>query len=165
MRVVHESPAELVLKDNSTWITAICAGSALALILFGIVQAEANFFLVAALFLIFATIAAYQTTFIFDGIQRVVRWNGYKLFRSASGTIRFDDITDITTEAKSGGEGIPGYRLAILTAQGAVPMAYAYKGRSDAYSALRNQILEFIRPGLHQRDAHRVPDAPDGVRT
>lgn len=155
MRIVSQSPTEMVVKDTSLWISVLCAGAALALILFGIAQARPNVFLVAALFLLFATIVARSTTFVFDGIHRVVRWSGYKPFKSRSGVIAFDDVTDVTTEASSSGDSATTYRLALLTAQGATPMAYTYTNSKDAYASLRVQLLEFMRPGLHHRDAHR----------
>jgi hypothetical protein len=163
MRIVSQSPTELVVKDSSVWISTICASAALVIILFGLAEAQPKTFLVAALFLLFATIAARSITFTFDGVRRVVRWRGYKPFRSTSGEIPFDDITDITTEALSSSDRLPTYRLAILTAQGATPMAYAYTGRSDAYAELRGQILEFIRPGLHQRMPNPTATSSDDL--
>ena len=163
MRIANQSPSELIVKDSGIWISVLCAVAALALILFGSVQAKASLFLVAALFLLFAAIAAQSVTFTFDGIQRIVRWSGYKFFMSTSGSILFDDINDIATEAIAGQGGTLSYRLAILTAQGATPMAYAYSPRRDGYAALRAQILEFIRPGLHRRISESQTPSFDAI--
>ena len=147
MRIASQSPTELVVKDSSVWISVLCASVALALILFGIVKAQPNTFAGAAFFLLCGIIGARTTAFTFDGVRRVVQWNGYKPFKRASGTIPFDDISDIVVEATSGGDAIT-YRLSLTTSQGAVPMAYVYTSSKDGYAELRSQILGFIRPGL-----------------
>lgn len=148
MRVVHHSPTELVVKNSSLWMSIVCGGGAFALILFGITKAQPNLFLVAAFFLLFATITARGTTFTFDGIERVARWSGYKPFKSESGSIRFDQISDITVEAMSMDKSGMTYRLTLQTANGPVPMANAYTGSEDGYASLRRQILAFVKPGL-----------------
>lgn len=147
MRIASQSPTELVVRDSTVWVSVLCASATLALILFGAVKAQPNAFLGAALFLLFGTIAARSTIFTFDNMRRVVRWSGYKPFKSASGEIPFDDISDIIMEASSGGDSTT-YRLSLITLQGAVPMAYVYTSSRDGYAALRSQIFSFIKPGL-----------------
>jgi hypothetical protein len=148
MRIVSQSPTEIVVKDSTVWIGFVCAAVALALIGFGVARAQPNNFLGAALFLLFGIIGVRTTAFTFDGMQRVVRWSGYKPFKRASGMIPFDDVSDIVVEAMSGGDDSTSYRLALMTAQGNVPMAYVYTNSRDGYSALRTQILSVIKPGL-----------------
>ena len=88
-----------------------------------------------------------RRTFNFDAMERTVRWKG-KVFKAESGEIPFDDIIDIGTEStRAGNRDVLVYRLTIVTPRGAIPMAYAYNGRPDGYSALRGQILEFVKPG------------------
>lgn len=160
MRIVRQSPTELVVKNSSLWMSIVCGGGALALILFGIAKAQPNLFLVAAFFLLFATITARETTFTFDGLERVTRWSGYKPFKSESGSIRFDDISDITIEAMSMDKSGMTYRLTLQTANGPVPMANAYSGSRDGYASLRRQILAFVKPGLQ----HEPPETHvDGI--
>ncbi len=91
-----------------------------------------------------------RKTFTFDCMQRMVRWNGRKVFKFESGVIPFDDITDIGTEVNrasngSGKREVPIYRLTIITSRTTIPMAYAYRGHEDGYSALCEQILEFVK--------------------
>lgn len=148
MRIASQSPTELVVRDNSVWISILCASVALALICFGIAKAQPNTFAGAAFFLLCGIIGARTTAFTFDGVRRVVQWNGYKPFKRASGSIPFDDISDIVVEAMSGSSDATTYRLSLITSQGAVPMAYTYTNSRDGYAELRNQILNFIRPGL-----------------
>ena len=76
---------------------------------------------------------------------------GADFFKAESGEIPFDDITDIgTQETRAGNErpnGVPVYRLTIVTPRATIPMAYTYNGQPDGYSALRRQILDFVKRG------------------
>jgi hypothetical protein len=156
MRVKSQTPQELVVEDSSLWFSYLCAGSALFIIYFSIREDKINGLLTASFFLFSAIVAASRTTFTFDAMQRVVRWRGKKFFKVKSGTIPFDDITDIGTES-SDSDGGTCYRLTILTREGCVPMAYGYSGSADAYAALRQQILDFVRPGSY------TPSPPPGI--
>ena len=150
MRIAHRSLTELVVRDSSIWMAGVSVGGALLLIGYGIAQQEINFFWIAAFFLLCATILARSTTFTFDGMQRKIRWHGYKPFKRASGTIPFDDIADITIEISSAGGGAPTYRLSLSTSAGVVPMAYLFTASRDAYVSLRHELLSFLRPGLQE---------------
>jgi hypothetical protein len=149
MKITSHTPAELVVEDSSVWLSYILGTCAAVVMFFSVTQHQPRALFGAALFLLFALIADVRTTFTFDSAQRVVRWKGLKQFRTYSGTIPFDDIDDIGTETSSGSDAST-YRLTIITPNGAVPMAYSYTGRNDAYAPLREQILHFIKPELQQ---------------
>ena len=156
MHISRQTPTELVVEDSSLWISYLCAGAGFLLLALSVAQNKPKGFLGAAFFLLCAAIFERKTTFTFDAMQRIVRWNGLKLFKRDSGEIRFDDITDIGTEASSG-DRVATYRLTVLTAQGSIPMAYTYAGRTDGYAPLRQQILDFVKPGAY------VPSPPPGI--
>lgn len=158
MHIARQTPQKLVVVSGTRWVSAICAAAALFTLYFVITRHERSSFILVAFFLLFALIMDLRKIFIFDATRRMVRWRGRKVFRSESGEIPFDDITDIGTEqtraaSRSGGTDVPIYRLTIVTAQATIPMAYAYSGQPDGYSALRAQILEFIRPGSAAKSA------------
>jgi hypothetical protein len=148
MRVKSQTSQELVVEDSSVWFSYLCAGAALFIIYFSIAENKINGLLTASFFLLCAMIADRRVTFTFDGMQRVALWKGKKFFKVESGAIPFDDITEIGTEA-SDSDGGTCYRLSILTRDRSIPMAYGYTGSADAYAALRQQILDFIRPGSY----------------
>jgi hypothetical protein len=148
MHIVRQSPTELVVKDSSLWMSAICGAGALFVVLFGIAKHEPKSFLAAAFFVLFAAITARGTTFIFEGFDRVARWQSYWLFKNRSGTVRFDDIRDVTVEAMSTDRNAMTFRLVLQTTNGPVPMANAYGASRDSYASLRQQILAFLKPGL-----------------
>jgi hypothetical protein len=153
VHITSQTPQELVVEDSSVWIAYVCAASAVIIFFFSIAHNKINTLLGASIFLLFAVIADRRMTFTFDAMQRVVRWRGEKHFKVESGTIQFDDITDIGTEAWDS-DGGTCFRLSILTKDGSTPMAYSYGGRTDAYAPLRQPILEFIKPGSY------VPSPP-----
>ena len=148
MRIVRQSPTELVVKNSTLWMSIVCGAGALTLIFFGIAKAKPGMFLVAVFFLLFATITARGSTFTLDGLERVARWRDYKLLKTSSGTVRFDDVSDITVEATSMDKSGTMYRLVLQTTNGPVPMANSLTGSSDGYASLRRQVLAFIKPGL-----------------
>ena len=148
MRIARQTPQELVIVAGTRWVSAICVAPALITLYFVIVSQEPKGLFLAAFFLLFALIMDLRKTFTFDAMQRTVRWKGRKVFKAESGKIPFDDITDVGTETSSAGDrGIPVYRLTIITARATIPMAYTYNGQPDRYSALREQILDFVKPG------------------
>jgi hypothetical protein len=157
MRIASQSPTELVVKDSTLWISALCGAAALATVYFSIAKHEPRSLLGGAFFLLFTIVFARHTVFTFDGMQRIVRWSGYKPFHSTSGSVSFDEIADITVETSSGGNNVPTYRLSLKTADGLVPMAFVYSGSNDGYASLRGTILALIKPGLQGTPA----DAPN----
>lgn len=145
MKITRQTSTELVLADSSMWISILCAGVAVAIIVFAIERGKIAGFLVAALFLVFAAISLRGTRFSFDSHLRTVSWTGRKMFKVESGVIPFDGIKDIGTEATSGNKGATTSRLTIITQHGSVPMAYEYSGGRDQLAQMRRAILAFIK--------------------
>jgi hypothetical protein len=157
MHIARQTPQELVVVAGTRWFSAICAAAALFTLYFVITRHEPKepLFL-AAFFLLFALIMDLRKTFTFDARQRMVRWNGRKVFKAESGEIPFDDITDIGTESTRAARGVPVYRLTIVTPRATIPMAYTYNGEPGGYSTLRGQILDFVKPGSVAKNATRT---------
>ncbi len=150
MHIASQSPTELVVEDSAvglSWIFGVCA---IGIMYFSITQHQMRGFFAVALFLLFALIAEVRTTFTFDATERVVRWKTMKRIRIESGSMPFDEISDIGTENLPSGAGASKHRLAIITANGAVPMALSSTANADAFTPLRNQALAFIKPGSEQ---------------
>jgi hypothetical protein len=151
MHIARQTPQELVVVDGSRWVSAICAAGALFATYRTISQHYPKGLILAAVFALFAMIFDLRKTFTFDSMQRIVRWKGRTILKAESGEIPFDKITNIDTETTTtssrGGGTITLYRLAINASGTTIPMAYNYRGVRDGYSALRGQILEFVRPG------------------
>ncbi len=136
--------------SGTRWVSTICAAGALFTLYDVVSRNEPKALFLTAFLLLFALCMDLRKTFTFDAMQRIVRWKGRKIFKAESGEIPFDDITDIGTEVQStssgsGGRQVPIYRLTIITPRATGPMAYAYNGQTDGYSALRGQILEILK--------------------
>ncbi|MGO9438030.1 MAG: hypothetical protein ACLP00_27480 [Terracidiphilus sp.] len=147
MRITHQTPTELVVKDSLLWVTVLCTLVATPLLCLGIAPGRHGTLAGAGLFLLFALFGVRKTTFVFDAVHRMVRWNGRKLLKVESGEIPFSDITGIGTEAMAMDKGSVTYRLTILTSQGSVPMAYSYNSGKARYAQMRETILAFLKPG------------------
>jgi hypothetical protein len=146
MHIARQTPQELVVVAGTRWLSAICAAATFFTLCVTVVRQEPKALFLAAFFLLFAVIMDLQKTFTFDAAPRIVRWSGRKIFKTESGEIPFDEITDIGTESRiAGNRDVPVYRLTIITPQATIPMAYAYNGQPDGYSALREQILGFVK--------------------
>jgi len=153
MHIARQTPQELVVVAGTRWVSAICAATALFTFYFVITRREPKGLFLTAIFLLFALLMHLRKTFTFDAMQRIVRWNGRKVFKAESGEIPFDDITDIGTQATQAGDtGVPVYRLTIITSRATIPMAYTHSGHTDRYSTLREQILDFVKPKGIRRD-------------
>lgn len=146
MHITRQTPTELVARDSAMWLAIPFALGALFLLVLTIMRHNPEGLLGVGLLLLFAIPPARYSTFTFDAMQRMVRWSGRKLFKAESGTIPFDDITDIGTEATSSGRGGATYRLTILTPQGSVPMAYTYSNGKNRHAQMRETILAFLHP-------------------
>lgn len=147
MRITRQTSTELVVEDSLLWVTVLCALVAAPLLYIGIAPGLHGTLAGGGLFLFFGLFGVRKMTFVFDGIERRVRWNGRKLFKVESGSIPFDEITGIGVEAMSSDNSGVAYRLSILTAHGSVPMAYAYGGGKGRQARMRAEILAFLHPG------------------
>ena len=149
MHIARQTPQELVIVAGSRWVSTICAAGALFTLYLVISRHHPKALFATAFFLLFALLMDLRTTFIFDATRRIVRWKGRTVLKAESGEIPFDEITDIGTEANcAGNRNVPVYRLTIVTSRATIPMAYTWNGQPDGYSALRSQILAFVKPGM-----------------
>jgi hypothetical protein len=151
MHIARQTPKELVIVSGTRLLAAICAVAAVGSVYFVIARHEPSGLIGTGLLALFALVMDLRKVFTFDGMQRVVRWKGRTLLKAESGEIPFDDIMDIGTESTRAARDVPIYRLTIVTPQATIPMAYSYNGEPDAYSTLRGQILNFVRPGSTRR--------------
>jgi hypothetical protein len=155
MRITRQTPQELVVEDSTLLVAALCTLCAVGPIAGSFAQHKLLSFAVAALLLLIASLWVRKTRFVFDAMARVVRWQGRKMLRVESGEIPFSEIRDVTTEAQSSGEGTS-YRLALQTAQGTIPMAYAYGGNRKRVESIRQTVLTYLNGG--------APPATDPAR-
>jgi len=145
MHVTRRTNQELVLLDSSIWISVflLCVSTFVAYRV--ILRSNPRGMLLDGLFLIFILLFWRKEVVAFNSGTQQATWTRRRLFNVATGTIPFSDITGIGVETTSAKNGVLVYRLAILTAQGTVPMADSYAGDQQKYEKLKQEILDFLK--------------------
>ncbi|HSM77807.1 MAG TPA: hypothetical protein VLT57_09290 [Bryobacteraceae bacterium] len=156
MHIARQNAHEMVVQDGMIWMSLICAATGVIVGITMVAHGKRNGLWGALLLFLFAAIAARHTTFRFDTLQRVARWRSRVLLKVTSGTIPFDEVSDVVIDAMAAGGrgGSLTYRLCIVTAKGNTPMASSYGGgKREHYEHLRRQILDLVKPGDNQSSA------------
>lgn len=154
MHVARKTNQELVILDSSIWISVflLCISVFAAYRLS--VQHNTKGLLSLAFMLLFILLFWRKEVVSFDAARQQVTWTRRRLFRVATGTISFSEITGIGMETTSADRALT-YRLTILTAQGSTPMSDSYAGGQQKYEKLRQEILDFLKldPGVAPSDS------------
>jgi hypothetical protein len=150
MKIIRQTQQELVVEESSMWIAGICSMASLPLFIAAVMPGLHAILIGACFLLLFALVWVRKTSFVFDSVQNVVRWNNRKLFKVDSGTVPFSDISDIGVEGATGRGNGSTSQLAILTEQGPLLMASFDSGRNVAYASLRQSILDFMQLDQHK---------------
>ena len=145
MHIARRSNQELVIVDSSIWLSLplLCG---FVVILYRLVPIHARLvdYLGAAFLLLFALVFWRKEVVVFDAGRQQAEWTRRRLFRLATGTIPFSEISGIGMETTSAKNNVLVYRLTILTTHGSVPMADNYAGDRQKYEKLKREILEFL---------------------
>jgi hypothetical protein len=146
MHISQKTNQELVVADTSIWVSIFLLSVTLFVLYRMIVShARPGNYLVAGFFGLFVLLFWRKEVVVFDAGRQQVLWTRRRLFGVASGTVPFSEITGIGMETSSARNNVLVYRLAILTAQGSIPMSDNYAGDSEKYGKLRREILEFLK--------------------
>jgi hypothetical protein len=157
MHVTRKTNQELVILDSSIWISVflLCASVFAAYRLS--IQHNTRGFLSLGCMLLFIPLFWRREVVSFDAARQQATWTRRRLFKVATGTIPFSEITGITMEVTSSKNNVLIYRLAILTPHGSVPMSDSYAGDQQKYEKLKQEILDFVHPELAQAGAGSNP--------
>jgi hypothetical protein len=161
MRIVRQNDSEIVVRDSTLWVFAVCAGAALFASSFAFSHGDKRALIAAACILLFALAWLRRSTFVFDAATQSIRWTRFRLGKNVTGTIPFAEVRDICVESTSSGSANVICRLSIQTATGTTPMADAYSASPQYAATLRNSLLAFLRPSTGTTVAPSVtnPDA------
>jgi hypothetical protein len=148
MHIQSESPTELVVVDGTLWMAVPFAMIAAFTLYLTIAHAALHTgsrwdFIVPLMFGLFAWATAQRTRVVFNAMQRTVTWQRFQYLRISSGSCSFSEVTDAAIEAGTSDKGGRVHRLALITAQGRVPMSNGYSGIGNIEN-LRGRILEFV---------------------
>jgi len=145
MHVVRKTNQELMILDSSIWISVFLFWVSLFVAYRVMLQHNARSLLVDGVFLLFILLFWRKEVVVFDAARQQVTWTRRRIFKVATGTIPFSDITGIGMETSTADNNVLLYRLAILTTQGSVPMADSYAGDQKKYEKLKEEILDFLK--------------------
>lgn len=144
MHVTRKTNQELVILDSSIWISVFLLCVSLFVAYRLMLQHNPRGMLLDGLFLIFILLFWRKEVVVFDAARQQATWTRRRLFKIASGTIPFSEITGIGIEATPA-DRVLTYRLAILTSQGSIPMSDSYAGGQQKYENLRQEIMDFLK--------------------
>jgi hypothetical protein len=167
MKIVRQTPNELVVRDSTLWLSAIFAAAALFLLYFAIFQAQRRALVAMAVMLMIALVWARRSTFTFSVPTQRVDWNRLRWLRTTTGTIPFSDLQGVDLQTTTSDKGITIYRLALATPQGPVPMSDEYSSGHQHIEKVRTAIQQFIQPPASAAfsEIPPAPANPDAVRT
>ena len=145
MHVTRKTNQELVVMDSLVWLSVLflCGFAGLAYRFY--LEPSRNAVFGLGLVLLFVIIPLRRETVVFDAALQQARWKRLRMFKVASGTIPFSEITGIGIEALASSRGGATYRLTIQTADNKpVPMSDAYGNGRAHYESLQAEILAFL---------------------
>ena len=147
MTVQRNTEGVLVVQNSTLWLSAVFGVVGLVMIAAAFFSGDKRLAAPALVMGLFAVLCLSKYTFVFDSTQRMVRWQIMRFGRRRAGSTPFDDVKDVVLQSEPGKSGRPTYRLAMLTAEGPMPLSSGYGDTSDRCLALQSQILQLLRPG------------------
>jgi hypothetical protein len=157
MHIKSETPEKLVVVDGTLWMS-IPFAFGFVYMLYKTIQYETipraghqhgnHWNILAPIIMgLFMWASAQQTRFVFNAKRRRVEWHRMKNFFFSSGTIPFDDVTDIAIGTTTTDKGGKVHWLSVVTLQGERSMSNGYSGFGN-FEKMRARILEYIKgPG------------------
>jgi hypothetical protein len=147
MHVTRKTNQELVVLDSSIWVSVFLLCASLFVLYRLVVQdSDKKGFWLIGLFLLFILLFWRKEVVIFDAARQQAIWTRRRLFKVATGTIPFSEITGIGMETTSADRALT-YRLTILTLKGSTPMSDSYEGGQQKYAKLKQEIVDFLKLG------------------
>jgi hypothetical protein len=158
VRIVENSPARLILRDRSWWISAVCFAAAAILVGDSIARgADADKLVPAALAILFGFAFLHVTDVGFDRIRRTCDIRRFDVVRLTRRRLRFDEIVDIRIDTSRFPDSDEiGCRLGIVTAATMIPLTAAYEPDPERYAAMREVLLDMLLGD----SPHPLPDDP-----
>jgi hypothetical protein len=144
MRIKANTPSELVLRDRTLWISAVCFAAVLFMVYRVLVHHDSQNLYFSALFLaLFGVVFLGATDVVFEkrrGICRLRRLSALGIFRA---DYRFPEIKDVKVEIapSEGRSNTTMCRLALVTAGGTIPLTRSYEPTLERYNAMRDAIV------------------------
>jgi len=149
MRIVENTPARLVLRDRTLWISIICfAAGAAPMAFFSGVVAIWRLLGGAALFFIFGLLTLRASDVIFDKVARTCDISRFDVLRRKRVHLGFSDIVDVRVERErmETDRRAALCRLSLVTDAAVLPLTAGYSPGPERFDAMRNAILGALLP-------------------
>jgi hypothetical protein len=169
MRITEDSPRRLVLRDQTLWLSAICAATAVLIAAVSFLQQIWRGLITATIFAVFGILLVRKSRVEINRSELTVTIETTKPFSRRSVRLKFDDIKDVAIEADAIQDNrTPSCRLAFTLTSGSQPLSEVYSGRYEVYEAMREKVLAALgRPVVdafesslrHLVASHRIIDA------
>jgi hypothetical protein len=153
MHIKSETPEKLVVVDGTLWMSIPFAFGFVYMLYKYLVSETTqpaghhtgnHWNILAPIIMgLFMWASAQHTRFVFNARRRTVEWHRMKNFFFSSGTIPFDDVTDISIGTTTTDKGGKVHWLSVVTKQGECSMSNGYSGFGN-FEKMRQRILEFV---------------------
>ncbi len=150
MRIAENSPARLVLRDRTWWISVICLAAGAVLVANVLIRGEGEEqYFGAALFALFALCGVAflrATEVVLDRGARSCVIRRLDIWRWQETRLNFGQITNVRVETGPGQRATSPEtcRLSLLTPGGPVPLTAAYEPGLERYGAMREAIMDMV---------------------
>lgn len=144
MKIRSETSMELVLGENTTWLSYPFLAAAVALF-YWVCRSGHTWlgYIPGGIFLALAAGFQFENEVTFDSARRQVRRTQRRLFWVKSETIDFDTIRAILMESEDRDDQWF-YRLTMLTTNGPAPISDSFNASEWFHLDLRKKILSFL---------------------
>ncbi|HEX4739139.1 MAG TPA: hypothetical protein VH331_16435 [Allosphingosinicella sp.] len=162
MRIIEDNPSRLVLRERSLWVSFVCFGAALFLVVGSAFAHEGSQpLLPAGLFAVFGLAFLRSSDVAVDKTRRTCTVRRRDMLRVTRLELGFDAIDDVLVDSRTDAEAPGNFvcRLSLATKDGLVPLSAVYQPDLDHYQAIRDALVKTLFPGRH------APAAADPVRT
>ena len=146
MKILRQTETELVVQDSSIWMGVLLAACAFLPLYIAISQHEHRLFLAFGCLTLFAIPWIRRSTFTFDAATQSIRWARLRYLWTRTGSLSFSDVQSVDMQSTlSGQANVTIYRLALVIAQGPVPMSDVYSSGENQFTSVRDAIQRFLR--------------------
>jgi hypothetical protein len=147
MRIVENTPARLVLRDRTLWISIVCfAAGAVPMAFFSGGVAPWRLLGGSAFFFISGLLTLRTSDVIFDKVARTCDINRFDVLRRKRTRLAFADIVDVRVEREPTemNRRAALCRLSLVTDASVLPLTAGYSGGPERFDAIRKTILSAL---------------------
>jgi hypothetical protein len=155
MRIVEDTPSQLVLRDRTLWISCVCLAGAAAMLVRFLTAGDEGLLIGAAVMSAFAIPFLRATDLVFDKGQRMCSLRRLDMGRIKRLSLPFSEIRDIRVEVEpmAGDSQVISCRFSLVTAAEVIPLTAAYEPDLERFNRMREIILAMLFSPAHRPEA------------